>query len=157
MTNIASIREYRRRRRNQRQHPYYWTLPRLNESWFEIHYYYPTIPDDFFRQQLRMRRTTSQMLLNVIAPRITRLDTRFRNCVPPEKVLALGLFRQAHGNSYISFARAMNVGKPTVIEAVQDVVKSLFDLRNEFIKFPETEQGTAALIRTFEEYYCRRY
>ena len=99
VTNIASIREYRRRRRNQCQHPYYWTLPNPNESWFEIHYYDPTIPDDFFRQQLRMRRTTFQMLLNVTAPRITRLDTRFRNCFPPEKVLALGLFRLAHGNS----------------------------------------------------------
>ena len=139
-TNIASIREYRRRRRNQRQ----MNLPRPNESWFEIHYYDPIIPDDFFRQQLRMRRTTFQMLLKVIVLRITRLDTRFRNCVPPEKVLALGLFRLTHGNSYISIAPAMNVGKPTVIEAVQEVVESLFDLRNEYIKFPETEQGIAA-------------
>ena len=40
-----------------------------------------------------------------------------------------------------------------MIEAIQDVVESLFDLRNEYIKFPETEQETAArLIRTFEEY-----
>ena len=37
VTNIASIREYRRRRRNQHQRPYYWILPRPNESWFEIH------------------------------------------------------------------------------------------------------------------------
>ena len=61
-----------------------------------------------------MRRTTFQMLMNVIAPRIQdSLDTRFRlrNSVPPEKVLALGLFRLAHGNSYISIASAMNVGK----------------------------------------------
>ena len=58
------------------------------------------------------------MLLNVIAPRSP-----------------LGLFRLAHGNSYISTAPAMNVGKSTVIEAVQGVVESLFDLRNEFIKF----------------------
>ena len=145
VTNIASIREYRRRRRNQHQHPYYWTLPRPNEPWFEIHYYDPTIPDDFFRQQLRMRRTTFQILLNVITPRITRLDTRFRNCVPPEKVLALGLFRLAHGNSYISIAPAMNVGKSTlVIEAVQDVVESLFDYIK-YIKFLETENETTAL------------
>ena len=47
---------------------------------------------------------------------------------------------------------AINVGKSTVIEAVQDIVESLFDLRNEYIKFPETEQETAALIRTFEVY-----
>ena len=40
-----------------------------------------------------------------------------------------------------------------MIEAVQDVVESLFDLRNEYIKLPETEQETAArLIRTFEEH-----
>ena len=92
-----------------------------------------------------MTRTTFQMLLNVIAPRITRLDTRFRNCVPPKKVLALGLFRLAHGNSYISIAPAMNVGKSTlVIEAVQDVVESLFDYVK-YIKFPETEQETTAL------------
>ena len=74
-------------------------------------------------------------------------------CVPPEKVLALGLFRPL----MVIHIRAMNVGKPTLIEAVQDVVESLFDLRNKFIKFPETEQETGALIRTFEEYYCRRY
>ena len=67
------------------------------------------------------------MLLNVIAPRITRLDARFRNSVPPEiqKVLALALFRLAHGNSYISIAPAMNVGKLTVIaEAVQDQART---------------------------------
>ena len=46
----------------------------------------------------------------------------------------------------------MNVKKSIVIEAVQDVVESLFNLRNEYIKFPETEQETAAIIRTFEEY-----
>ena len=46
----------------------------------------------------------------------------------------------------------MNVKKSTVIEAVQDVVESLFNLRNECIKFPETEQKTAAIVRTFEEY-----
>ena len=37
VTNIASIWEYRQRRQNQHQRPYYWTLPRPNESWFEIH------------------------------------------------------------------------------------------------------------------------
>ena len=128
VTNIASMREYRRRR--QKSAPasilQQWTLPHPNESWFEIHYYDLTIPDGFFRQQLRMRRTTFQMLLNVIVPRITRLDTRFRNSVPPEiqKVLALALFRLAHGNSYISIAPAMNVGKSTVIEAVQDQART---------------------------------
>ena len=45
-----------------------------------------------------------------------------RNCIPPEKVLAIGLYRLAHGNSYVSLAPVFNVGKSTAIEAVQDVV-----------------------------------
>ena len=72
-------------------------------------------------------------VLHLWATVITGLDTRFRNCVPPEKVLALGLFRLAHGNSCIGISPAMNVGKSIAIEAVEDVVESLFDLRNEYI------------------------
>ena len=62
-----------------------------------------------------------------------------------KKVLALVLFRLAHDNSDISITPAMNVGNTTlVIEAVQDVVESLFDYIK-YIKFPETEQETTAL------------
>ena len=90
-----------------------------------------------------MRRTTFQMLLNVIAPRITRLDTRFRNCVPPEKVLALGLFRLAHGSSYISIAPAMNVGKSTLVTVW------LYKI----YKISRNWTGNNSFkIRTFEEY-----
>ena len=52
----------------------------------------------------------------------------------------------------ISIAPVMKLENSTVTEAVQDVVESLFDLRNEYIKFPKAEQETAALICTFEEY-----
>ena len=45
--------------------------------------------------------------------------------VTPEKLLALGLYRLAHGNSYITIGPNFNVGKSTVIEAVQDVVEAL--------------------------------
>ena len=78
VTNIASIREYRRQRRKSApasilldSTPSKWIL-----VWDSLLRF--TFLDDFFRQQLRMRRTTFQMLMNVIAPRITRLDTRFR-------------------------------------------------------------------------------
>ena len=50
-----------------------------------------------------------------------------RNCVPGEKILAIGLYRLAHGNLYVSTAPAFNVGKSTVIEAVQDAVNVLYD------------------------------
>jgi len=50
----------------------------------------------------------------------------------------MGLYCLAHGNSYITIGPNFNVGKSTVIEAVQDVVEALCDLKNEYIKFPST-------------------
>lgn len=74
-----------------------------------------------------------------------------RDCVTPEKLLALGLYRLAHGNSYIMIGPNFNVGKSTVIEAVQDVVEALCDLRNEYIKFPSTNREVLATRETFDD------
>jgi len=70
-----------------------------------------------------------------------------RNCITPEKVLAIGLHRLVHGSTYVSLAPAFSVGKTTVIEAVQDIVNTPFDLRHQYVKFPTTEAETA-------EFYC---
>ena len=68
-----------------------------------------------------------------------------------EKLLALGLYRLAHGNSYITIGPNFNVGKSTVIEVVQDVVEALCDLRNEYIKFPSTNREVLATRETFDD------
>ena len=46
MLNIAMTRRRNRRLRRQRQRiaPYAWSIPRPAESWFEIHYNDPTVP-----------------------------------------------------------------------------------------------------------------
>ena len=44
-----------------------------------------------------------------------------------------------------------NVGKSTAIEAVQDVVNGLYELRDEYIKFPETLAEVNASIGTFAD------
>ena len=49
-----------------------------------------------------MKRGTFQALVGILAPRLTRANTRLRDCIPPEKVLALGIYGLAHGNSYVS-------------------------------------------------------
>ena len=53
--------------------------------------------------------------------------------------------------TYISTGPTFNVGKSTVIEAVQDVVNALFDVSDHFIKFSTTPAETAASIETFRE------
>ena len=114
-----------------RNPPWPWALPRSAESRFEIHFHDRNIPEDYFRRQLRMDRNTFQALLGILGPWITRQNTRFRNCTPPEKVLALGIYRLANGNSYVSIGPVFNVGKATVIKTVLDVVGALFELKDE--------------------------
>ena len=105
----------------------------------------------FFRQQLRMNRATFNTVLNILGPRIVRENSRFRACLCPAKILAIGLYRLAHGNSYLTIGPAFNVGKSAVIEAVQDVVGALYELRDDQIKFLENLAEITTLIQSFEE------
>ena len=89
-----------------------------------------------------MTRDTFDVLLNLLYPFLLRQNTALRDCIPPEKVLALGLYRFAHGNSYLTIGANFGVGKSTVIEAVQDVTEALLELRNEYIKFPVSQAET---------------
>ena len=125
LTILAAAMIRRRNRRRQRiaRLPYAWSIPRPGESWFDIHHYDATIPEEFFRQQLRVRRHTFNRILNLLGHRLVRQPSRFRNPLPPEKILALGLYRLGHGNSYVTIGPSFNVGKATAIEAVQDVVR----------------------------------
>ena len=114
------------RARNQRRQrllrsPYAWSVPRPVESWFDLHYYDPTVHQDFFRQQLCVTRNTFNCIFNMLNHRLVQQRSHFTDPFPLEKILALGLYRLGHGNLYVSIWSSFNVGKVTVIEAVQDV------------------------------------
>ena len=109
------------------------------------------LPQEYFRQQLRVKKNTFDLIRNTLNARIVRENSKFRDCLPPERVLALGLYRLAHGNSYSTIAPVFNVGKATVIEAVQDVVNGLYEIRDDHIKFPETLAEVTASIETFAD------
>lgn len=47
-------------------HPYFWKLPRPNQSWFEIHYNDRRIPEEYFRKQLQVNQCTFDTLLNAL-------------------------------------------------------------------------------------------
>ena len=101
MLNIAMIRRKNRRLRQQRIAPYAWSIPFPPppppfESWFEIHYNDPTVPQEYFRQQ-NTDKNTFDLIRNILN---ARENSKVRDFLPPEKVLALGLYRLAHGNSY---------------------------------------------------------
>ena len=152
---LALLEFERRRRQRRRQRPRNpnrrWRVPRPNETWFEMHLQNSEIPDHFFKSQLRMKRATFDTLLNQLYPFLLRQDTVLRDCIPPEKVLALGIYRLAHKNSYVQIGATFGVGKSTVVEAVQDVTEALFEVRKKYIKFPVSEAETRACIETFSE------
>ena len=72
--NVAFLRR-RRSLRRVRVAPYLWTIPRPPESWFEIHYNDPTVPQEYFRQQSRVYRNTFEIILHILGP---RLETKFK-------------------------------------------------------------------------------
>ncbi|XP_028516196.1 protein ALP1-like [Exaiptasia diaphana] len=147
LTTIRRRHAIQRRRRRRR----FWMLPRPRVSWFEMFYRNCVIPDEYFKEQLRLKTNTFELLLNVLRPALTRQNTFLRDCIPPAKVLSLGLYRLAHGNSYNTIAATFNVGKSTVIEAVQDVVEALCDIRENYIKFPSSEDEIVESSETFDD------
>ena len=64
-----------------------------------------------------MNCRTFDMWWNVLRPAVTRENTKLRDCIVAEKSTHL-----AHRNSNESIGRNVNVGRSTVLEAVQDVV-----------------------------------
>ena len=99
-----------------------------------------------------MNRAPVNTALDLLGARIMQHNSRFRSCLSPAKVLAIGLYRLAHGNSYLTIGPTFNVGKSTVIEAVQDVVGALYELRDDHIKFPETLQNLTHQYNRLKNY-----
>ena len=140
-------RQIIRRRRVGRR---FWMIPRPQQSWFDMFYRNCQIPGRYFREQLRLNADTFEELLNILRPSLTRQSTFLRDCIPPAKVLPLGPYRLAHGNSYSTIAATFNVGKTTVIEATQDVVEALCEIAENYIRFPTTEDEVIEGRETFD-------
>ena len=71
MLNITILRR-RRHFCQVRNRPYTWTIPGPAKSWFDIHYNDPTIPQEYFRQLLRVNRNTFETILHILGLRLER-------------------------------------------------------------------------------------
>ena len=103
------------------QNAHLFVLRMLCESWlnqYGLVVNTSLLPDIYFKQQLRLSRDTFDILQTLLVPRLSKQNNQFRDAIAAEKVLALGLYRLAHGNSYKTIAPVFNVGKTTVIEAM---------------------------------------
>ena len=70
LTILAAAMLIRRNRQRIARSPYACSIPRPGESWFDLRHYDATIPEEFFRQQLRVRRNTFNRILNLLGHRL---------------------------------------------------------------------------------------
>ena len=98
-----------------------------------------------------MNRAPVNTALDLLGARIMQHNSRFRSCLSPAEVLAIGLYRLDHGNSYPTIGPTFNVDRSTVIEALQDLVRALYELQDDHIKFSETRAELNTSIQSFEE------
>ena len=103
--------------RRRKSRPVYWEFPRPESSWLNFTLCDEAIPESEFKCRLRISKDTFRMLLNVCQVNIVRKNTKFRASLPPDKVLAIGLYRLALGSSTRVCADVFNVGQTTVMEA----------------------------------------
>jgi len=58
--------------------------------------------------------------------------------------------RLARGGTYVSIGPGFNVGTTTVIKAIEDIVTGLVSIKNDYVKFPETDAQVVETRETFE-------
>ena len=80
------------------------------------------IPPHYFKTQLRMDRDTFDVLLNLLHPSLLRQNTSLRDCIPPEKVLALGLYCLAHGNSYSTIGANLKALSTILVDIINMIL-----------------------------------
>ena len=87
--------------------PYAWPVPHLVESWFDLHHHDVKVPG-YFLQQLWVTRNSFNCILNLVWHCLARQPSNLRDPLPPEKILASGLYRLGHGNLYVSIGPSFN-------------------------------------------------
>ena len=78
-------------------------------SWFEIHCNDPLIPNDYFKEQLRVRKETFEVILNHLNPHLTRQDTAMHDCTTPaETAASIETFRENTRSELVNVAGAID-------------------------------------------------
>ena len=96
-----------------------------------------------------MSKNTFHELVALVAPQISRRDTRFRPAVSVRKRVAIALWRLANGASYRTIATNFGVEKSTCVQITNNFCEAI--CRLEYIKFPVNMRETATAIAAFKD------
>ena len=132
---------------NTYRHPRAWQLQRPQH---EFNAYFSNQQPDlgYWKENFRMHRETFEYICNICAPFLQ--DTRLRRAVPLPKRVAVALYWLAKGGSVRKAGTNFGVSRSASQEIICDFVDRLFEMRNDFIKFPVTLEDYKKAIRSFE-------
>lgn len=136
---VAAIKQRRGRRFNTRpRSDHYWTLikePRNEQLYFE---------------SLRMTKSSFVKLCDLIIPELPKQNVHLTIPVPPEKQIAICLYKLASCAEYRVVGDVFGVHKSTVHKYFHNVLDAILKLTNDFIKFPNLEE-CLQIARRFEK------
>ena len=100
-----------------------------------------------FRNYLRVDPEMFQELLQRLAPRLTKQDTRMRKDLPAELKLAVAVRFFASGDSYVSLSYNWRVGNNTISVLVREVCDAIIEeLGTEFVSLPSNPDACLKVI-----------
>ena len=98
-----------------------------------------------------MRKDTFLRLVALVAPDISRRNTRLRKAIPTPKRVAIALWQLAGEGSFRDVATQFYMGKSTCVKKTREFCHALNKLSRHFIKFPVTCRETTITRALFQD------
>lgn len=87
-----------------------------------------------FKNFFRMKNSDFEHLLSIIAPKIIKKDTSFRQAIPASQRLAVTLRFLASGDSYNSLSYLLKILKQAISSIVPEVSDALIVVLHDYVK-----------------------
>ena len=107
--------------------------------------------DKDWREHFRMSRDMFDFICDLSRDELTKEDTSFRDAVSLRKRVATGIWRLANGSAFMITGLQFGLGKSTSIDICHEFVGALVRRKDDFIKFPSTEEEVLRTIGTFSQ------
>ncbi|XP_071056596.1 uncharacterized protein [Onthophagus taurus] len=104
-----------------------------------------------FTNFFRMTSSDFEDLLNMIGPKITKNDTKFRQAIPASERQAVTLRFLATGDSYHSLMYTFKISKQVISRTVPDVCEALIHSLRDYVKMPQNERDWEIIAREFQD------
>ena len=106
--------------------------------------------NDRHSQYFRMNKQSFDHLLSLVAPSITKQDTRLRDSIEPGLKLAVTLHHLAEGASHKSIAAHYRLGRSTVSEIIYDTCQALYEvLQPIYMTTPQSPDDWKAIAQRY--------